>query len=272
MEGMTRWDEVRKIHQAFPGLLPITLGTAFVATGILIGSIIFGGRDYITNVFTELISIFVTVLIVSQWNKIREVQNERARLLQESQSRSNPTALAAVEWLDFEDLLHGDHGILQGQNLNEANLENVNLDEANLRRSGLIGTNLRSARLNHANLEEAVLLFAELHGAKLRQANLSGAILGFVRLEEADLSNADLKGAIMDMAHLADATFAGATLPDGTQFVAGDKLGKFTDSNHPEFNSTRERIDVLRESMGLSDHNRRYGSMFGSMRDSRRNL
>lgn len=143
---------------------------------------------------------------------------------------------------------------LQGINLSETNLEEVNFGKIDLRAADLSASyapraDFRGAILDDANLQgtylaDADFTLADLNRADLRVANLSGAGLMMVKAKGANLrranltfalvSNASFVGAIMAQADVADATlrdtdfsyvnFSGANL-NGTSLVETNLQG-----------------------------------------------
>jgi WD40 repeat protein len=85
-------------------------------------------------------------------------------------------------------------------NLNGADLRNYSLDEVDLQWANLSEALLNGVDLSRANLQDAILFKADLQDANLSDANLSGA-----NLEEANLSDANLEGANLGGTNLKDA-------------------------------------------------------------------
>ena len=188
---------------------------------------LFGGEDYVTNLYTELIgvtlSIGVTVAIVDQLYEHRDRENLKWRLVQEAGSHAHAIAIPAIDRLRKEGWLTGDNGLLKGVDLSGANLENAklsganlrwtNLKEANLRNAKLIGTDLRDTDLRFADLKNADLSQAKLNSAKLFGANLQEAKLFGANLLVADLQNADLRKAEMQATNLGEMQQRGTNMP-----------------------------------------------------------
>ena len=101
-----------------------------------------GGSDYVTNIYTELIgviiSIGVTVVIVDQFYERRDREREKEqaqreeerrteelkrRLVRDAGSRSNDVAIAAIDELREREWLEGDKGLLKGADLWKTNLK-----------------------------------------------------------------------------------------------------------------------------------------------------
>lgn len=233
----------------------IELLTLGVIAGFIGGWFLFGvGRPlaedgYITNVFTELISIVLTVFVITEIIKRREISETKKRLVRQAGSVNHQIAINAVEelrtngWLTFDDeepLLAKAHlsranlekAILDKVNLSGADLFDTNLSGANLRKANLTGANLFRTNLSNALLEESTLSNANLTSANLNGASLTSAKLDradlfnanlskvhmfntnltYVSLGRANLSNADLLSANLDGADLAFANLSGANL------------------------------------------------------------
>ena len=127
--------------------------------------------------------------------------------------------------------------IWSGAYLRRANLAGATLRDANLRGSDLQGANLRQASLYGAILECADLCRANMGMSDLRFAVLEGA-----NLSHANLNRANMLGARLAGAHIDQVDLAGAILPDGTKFRDETCLGRFTDSQNPEFAATLEAV------------------------------
>ena len=157
---------------------------------------------------------------------------------------------------------------LQGADLRGANLENTQLQGANLRDAKLegaviINTDLRGADLRNVDLQQADFYYADLSGANLKGTNWHGKDLNMIDLRfanlqdailsETNLTDADLEYALLQNADLRDATLSEATLPDGSKFIDGTDLRKFTDPTHPRFAETLHLIQVARREYGFKE-------------------
>jgi len=228
--------------------------------GIFIGAYIFPQKveDYSVNLYTEVISVIFTIVVLDQINEYRDTQRLKRRLVREAGSRANNTAVSAIDWMRHEGWLTGESGLLKGADLHDAKLANANLYEANLEDANLLHANLYKANLAESNLTRAVLYEANLTNADLRGANLEGAYLAGTnltnaKLNRANLTNADLRGAILIGANLQNAKLNNDTmlfsdinnniivaiLPDGTKCIEDTPptaiMDRFTDPNHPDF-------------------------------------
>lgn len=222
-------------------ILVLIGATLFADIEPRINEIITGISGYLTNVYTEILSVIVTILILDrraqQREEHRRISERNQRLVREIGSKNKATVLNAIREARDLDLLRGVGGILQGASLQNTNLSETSLSEANLSTTNLHGADLsdanlsfanltnaslRSANLTHtmlweANLSSARLVEADLSGARLPQTNLSDAILHranltHAQLQRANLSNANLWGANLSNANLSQANLFHASL------------------------------------------------------------
>jgi hypothetical protein len=110
--------------------------------------------------------------------------------------------------------------------LRGVNFDNVILNGCNLERADLRNASLINARLQDAHLEHAVLSYANLANADLRGAHLTGAVLTDALLPEANLAKAkvgganfswaNLRGAILDTLEIEGLDLFGARLANAT--------------------------------------------------------
>lgn len=237
-------------------LILITIGAIlFADIQPRINDIITGISGYLTNVYTEIISVVVTILILDRRAEKREenrrVDERNHRLVREIGSQDNATAIKAIREATELGLLKGDDGLLQNMRLRSANLAGAKLARANLSDVQLARANLEGADLRGTNLQNTDLILANLQGAYLGGSNLRGADLGGSNLEsaylrEANLQNVDLRGANLQSTDLRGANLQGTDL-DGTQFNEKTNLPnnskwgpetdmtRFTDPQHPDF-------------------------------------
>jgi len=195
----------RAIWRDYARFYRVLGGIALVLIGVGIGRILFAGEDngfsYSTNLYTEFVSIAVTIFIIDFLNRQRDERREIQRLLRDVGSQSNEAARSAIHELGQRDMLVGENGILKGAHLIFANLQDANL----------WSVNLSGANLDNANLEGAYLRKTDLRRASLRRANLQGA----------NLKGANLEGIFMRQARIADVMCdSKTTLPDGTKWHA----------------------------------------------------
>ena len=179
---MTRDEEIREMMKDYPGAYRITFALILVGVGILIGAALFRGDEgYTVNLYTEVLSIAVTVFILDYLNRRRDERNaERAlkeQLVREAGSTSNEVAKNAIHQLRKRGWLVGKSGILAGDNVY---LSFTNLHEATIYGANLTGTTLMGADLRNANLTGIEAEGANLKSASAQGANLSGANLRVV--------------------------------------------------------------------------------------------
>lgn len=181
-----RMAEINAIYRHFADVYKIGGGIVLVLIGIWIGSLLFG-EGYSTNLYTEMISIFVTVLVLDRLNERRSVEQRKQTLKREACSRDNSTALNAIDWLRAEAWLtvNDETPLLRHTKLSRANLHNAYLYEADLEY-----TNLYKADLSHADLSRANVYDSFLHRATLQYTSLYGT-----DLRKAVLWDASLRGA-----------------------------------------------------------------------------
>jgi hypothetical protein len=245
-----------------------------VLLGIWLGSLIFGENQfqlpdsmlgYTANVFTEGMSVILTILVLDRINTWRSTHDLKKRLMREAGSRSNTVAIGALEWLRAENWLEGDGGLLQkatlwGANLQNADLEMANMTEANLRdaqlqaailiQSNLQHATLRRALLNNAKMDDVCLHEADCRLANFTNADLLRADLSMSKLQHAALNGANLHNACLYGADLSDASFSVMTvLPDAksaghdadnkplfTKYWTPDTdMSRYTNPKHPNF-------------------------------------
>lgn len=235
-----RWQEIRQIHTDNTLFYQIGGGLLLVLIGILIGAVLFSNDSgYGTNIYTEILSVGLTILVLDRLNHRRErrdiARREQERktdaltqlqeqLVREAGSPVYAVAITAADalrkygWLGrqvehdthallkYADLSHAD---LHGAQLNDANLQNATLTQINLSGASLARANLGGASLQDANLSQAYLVGATLSNASIMLTNLSGASLGSANLRGADLRSADFRG-VDFFSHV----YGGATLHD----------------------------------------------------------
>lgn len=300
---------VTNIHKEYEGIYAIIAGLGLVVIGIWIGSLFFTD-GYNTNVYTELLSVVATIVVVDQLNRRRAREELKNRLFNELRSPATGQGTAALAWLRREGWL--DKDIFKGLDLYRVNWENAYLGELNLEEASLSGANLKGANnvrldenkeeitpeisfqetdLYRANLENAelydtsfygtclikanlqhsqfvgvsfrvasadnadfrssVFLNVDFSGAKLMYADFSGAGFFSVDFKYAYMRSVNLLGAYLADTNIEEATLPDAILPNGEKWSSTIDMEKFTNSSHPEFKETREKIDAIRKGMGL---------------------
>jgi uncharacterized protein YjbI with pentapeptide repeats len=239
---MAKWDEIRNIHKQYKGFYDLLGGFSVVGLLVVLGLLIFAAdkMGYSTNVYTELIGVSLTILVLDRRAKQRSIAERKETLIFQMGSPIRDTAVDAVRvlrrkgWLEdgslkgtilwHTNLQEADlrDANLQKGNLFLANLEGANLGRANLQRAYLGVADLQRAKLTYANLEEATLFKANLQGAYLNYANLEGSNWHPTNLQEANLKYANLQGAKFN---------TDTILPDGSNWKEGRDMRQFT---HPD--------------------------------------
>lgn len=240
--SMTKQEEIKAILKEYPATYPLALAVLFTLLGILMGGRLFANEPgYVTNLYNDALSIFVTVTILDVLARRREERN-RVKDLQEQLKRDassivNDVARNAVHQLRKRDWLSGHEGLLKGEDLRKADLQGADLSTANLAGANLRETILKEADLQKANLKGAHLGKADLEGAKLREIILEGE-----DLREANFMNADLFGANLQRSFLSDADLNGAILLEANLAEGDLERGNLSSALLTEANLTGARL------------------------------
>ncbi len=258
VQAPDRWQEILKIFRDINNqyFYKILAGSIAVLVFGLIGKNIFAREPgYDTNIFTEILGVLFTIVVLNTLAERRRVKDLQERLIFEAGCQSNEAAKLAVDELRWRGWLTGENGLLQnkthltnaklkGADLRKANLSESRLKQAELQGANLWGANLHRTHLDYANLVGADLQYATLKSAflwnaDLRNANLRGANLLGANLQYAKLQGANLEGANLLVASLSPVQFDETTiLPDGTHWTretADPNLERFTHSTHPQY-------------------------------------
>ena len=120
---------------------------------------------------------------------------------------------------------------LQGADLSDLSLVQIDFTGANMRSANLTGADLTQATLSHAdlsgaNLSRATMIQVTAHGTTFTGADLSYAKMGQAEAADAQFHGADLSHADLGQANLVGADLSGTTLT-GTSFVETE-LGQAT--------------------------------------------
>lgn len=211
----------------------LVVGLFLLVIGVWIGSRLFAADNgYGTNLYTEVLSIGVTVLVLNVLAQRREDRRELQRLKALMASNENVVTQIAVAELKSRGWLYDgslkevnlESANLQGAKLTGANLQEANLFVANLQGALLQGANLQGVTLMVANLQEANLFRANLEGAKLGSADLQGTVLWEAILQGIDLSGMNLQDAKLEGAKLHGADLSGANI-QGATFMRAELRG-----------------------------------------------
>lgn len=194
----------------------LIVGMIGVIIGIAIGFIILGrtdnGLSYFTNVYTEIIGVAVTVVVIERFFEMRRTNELKEQLLWEAGSKSNDIAINAVDTLRRKGWLKGKEGLLQSVDLTDANLCGAYLQGANLRSANLWSANLQKASVENADLRGSGLQFARLQETNFTRAHMQGTDLNHANLQQASLIDADLRYADLHAANLQKAVMLKAKL------------------------------------------------------------
>ncbi len=239
-----RQTEIRTIHRRFSQFYRIGGGLLLVLIGVWIGSLLFSD-GYATNIYTEMLSIFVTILVLDRLNEWRNTQQLKKQLIREASSRDNSTALNAVDWLRSEKWLtvNDESPLLMGEKLSRASLENAYLYEANLQNTILYKCNLSHADLSKANMIDTFLHRATLDHTSLFNTDFRQAALGNVSLRSAkyiETAHFDERTILPDALPIKDES--GQTIKNDIGHYVYDKywtpdtdMTRYTDPTHPDF-------------------------------------
>lgn len=121
--------------------------------------------------------------------------------------------------------------------LEYANMTNSNFIDCDFRYSNATCADFSRSQLENANMKNSILIGANFKQTTLRHANLSGADLTYANLENVNWFNANGGNPTI--------------LPDGLIWTANTDMEKFTNPQHPDFNSTLEKINVIRSEAGI---------------------
>jgi len=243
-EELVGWERSRAAQKGhgrlYTGLAIVTA----LATGIWIGSRVFADPNssaFGLNLWTEALGMLVTVGLFGLINEWQAERRYKKQLVDEVGSESNEIAKHAVSILRRRGLLEGESGLLQGKNLEKADLSGITLTRANLQGVNLTNGVLRDTQLQGASLAGANLSLAKMQDARMIEADLSKAKLFCADLESANLPLADLRGADLFEANLENANLIGVKcdsrtrLPNGLLYTSMTNLEIFTDPNHKTF-------------------------------------
>lgn len=255
-----RIKEIQAIWNQYQGL--------YVVGGILIGLLLFPFLELFISDLSQLliglvpeaIGIGFTVFFLDRIYQKREIEALKRRLVREAGSRSNNTAISAIDWLNREGWIEGNKSLLQGTDLRYANLDNANLQGVNLKNAICNNASFRNAILYRCDFENASLSMATFTGneffmTNFKDTDLTGAtfIECFLTgenfenaeihagsfegafLQEANFTNAKLYDTCFVHANIKDAVFDGSILPDGTKWTPETDMSRFTDPEHPDF-------------------------------------
>lgn len=238
MTTITRQQESQQIKKDYPAMYSISLAIVILLIGMWIGGFLFHGDDsgfsYSTNLYTEIISIAITVLIIEQFNQRRAKREQVERDQRQVKEQWKRDQSQQISILRRENIVVKRQPIIDHMKTQDLFKGYALLDSIDLRDANLYGCNMQNASLVNATLLGAVMIATNLQKAMLHNTNLLGAVMIDADLEETFLLE--------------------ATLPDNTKYTSDTKMEKFTDPTHPEFKDTLEKINIIREKWGFPRH------------------
>lgn len=208
----------RQTYQLLGGLLVLLLG-------IWIGSQRYSAdTGFETNLYTELLSIGVTILVLN-WFADRRARNQRKQeLLLQLSSPSNDFALEASRQLDQLGWL--EDGTLSGTEFSGGNLKGAKFLAADLSRTWWIGAHFEKASLSETKFNEASFTFCFFNDTDCWRVDFENAVIASCVFRGANLIDANMCGARFD---------EGTILPDGKPWTPDTDMTRFTDPDHPQF-------------------------------------
>lgn len=220
------------------------LGAVLVLlVGIWIGSQRYqNDSGFETNLYTELLSIGVTVFILDRLNARRTKDEARRQRKQELflqlGSPSNDFALEAIRQLEIEGWLEE---ALQKKDFPRANWQDVVLPETDFTKADLFRINLTNANFEgfdftnaglwEANLTNAELYQANMLNAQITSANLTNANLGQANLTKANLERSNLTATNLWQANMTKANLKQALLKTTILRYANLKYANFEEAD-----------------------------------------
>jgi uncharacterized protein YjbI with pentapeptide repeats len=156
----------REYRRQYGWVYRVVGGLLLILFGIWLGSQLFAGDNgYQTNLYTEALSIAVTVFVLNELAKRRDAQKWFAQLRRQMGSNDHGLTQQAVRELAATNWMYD--GSLRGCYFTSANLEDATMLHADLEATYFTGANLRGASLPYAKLQKARLQFADFEGATL---------------------------------------------------------------------------------------------------------
>jgi len=222
-------------------------------------------NNFWQGISTELIGaaftgiLFSLVLVYFQ-HTVR-IDNDKHDIIFQMRSPNNILATEAVRIARNKGWLVD--GSFERISLPYAQFNSIDLSQSHFSKSNFWGADLQYAIFDGANLSQAQLIGADLRQASLIGANLQGTFLGSTKLQGAIMWGADMRGANLLDAKLNDENIwsneeitsvdTAAILPDGTKWSPNVDMQRFTNSEHPEFQSTLKLIDQIRQDFGMRE-------------------
>ncbi|MEM6529267.1 MAG: pentapeptide repeat-containing protein, partial [Chloroflexota bacterium] len=132
-----QWQAVRRIHADEKAFFQMAGGVGLFAVLGAVGLLVFAADrfGYQMNVYTELISVALTILVLDRRAAARAEAERKEELIFQMGSPEHTTAHAAARILKVKGWL--EDGTLQRADLSRANLKGVDLNTSDLRRASL---------------------------------------------------------------------------------------------------------------------------------------
>lgn len=225
------------IHKNYADFYRIAGGLTLVILGVWIGSLIFTD-GYRSNIYTELLSIIATVLVLDRINQWRHKQNLKARLWNEIHSPASQTAVTALEWLRRENWLREstfESANLERVSWNGAFIGHLSFRNANLRNSHLTG--VTNAPILDAEQGSQKYNFVDFQGAKMESAKLDNCILASCNFGDAKLWDSSFEGANLEHSFFTDVMAVNANFRHTSLENANMTNSHFTDCNFRNCNA-----------------------------------
>jgi len=242
---MLDWQWLRRRNLPDGAKQGIVIGVSLLFVGIIyiLGRLFLSLQGMDEGLFTELVGILLTVLLIDGLRNIGADIEIRKSLIRRAASTSNETAKAAIDELRKTGLI--DRGVLRAVDLSGAVLTRAVLTNIDFANSNLSTADFTCSNFNHSNLTKAIFsnsmfnetIFgtaviqkadftkAKLHNCSLNaNRNLQGIIFTDAELEEVNFDEADLSNARFDKTSLTATTFRGCTLNEAI-FVRYQSMG-----------------------------------------------
>lgn len=229
-DSLSRREEIQQIHREYGNFYRLLGGATLVFVGVLLGAMLFSGNsalipdDYLTNLYTEGVSVVLTIAVLNtlaeRRDRLRRREEIREQLLRDAGSTVNVTARTAIDEIRARQWLAGDDALLRNADLRGANLENVDLRHADLRGVDFQRSNLKGARLRYTQLDGSDFRRARMHSTNLIEVDLRGALLRLAQMPSIRLGSADLSGLDLSHCDLSNALMTNTRLNDTRLFEA----------------------------------------------------
>src|SRR5690606_12162976 len=140
-----RWQDTRYIHRTYKNWYELAGGIGLISLFVVMGFVFFAADKfgYTTNIYTELLGIALTVLVLDKRYQYRAEKARREELVLQMSSSNNDIAVEAIKQLRLKGWLM------------DGSIGKANLIEANWFKANLVKANLRGLFLYHSDLLQA---------------------------------------------------------------------------------------------------------------------